>query len=132
MKQSYDYGDEDSQTLIANGDVGKVECISDGYCVINFDGVRVVYTKFDLSTCRHAYSLSIHRSQGGNAKYVILVSPKEHQRMLNSNLIYVGLTRAKEKVFHIGDVATVNKSIIIKAEYDRLTYLKEMLMEEVI
>jgi ATP-dependent exoDNAse (exonuclease V) alpha subunit len=47
--------------------------------------------------------------------------------MLNSNLIYVGQTRAKEKVFHFGEPKTVNKTIKKKADLDRQTFLKNFL-----
>ena len=47
------------------------------------------------------YSISIHKSQGSSIKVVILVTPSAHIYMLNSNLIYVGLTRMKEKMFSL-------------------------------
>lgn len=127
IEMSYQDGEEYNQVLICNGDVGKIEKIYKTYCLINFDGIKVVYSNFELETCKLGYSRSIMRSQGGNAKYVILITAKEHMANLNSNQLYVGETRARDKVYHIGDVSTVNKSVKIKSEESRLTWLKEML-----
>ena len=59
-----------------------------------------------------------------------IVTPKAHTFMLNSNLIYVALTRAKQKVFHFGEIETVNRAIKKKADFDRKTYLKELLLSQ--
>jgi len=47
--------------------------------------------------------------------------------MLNSNLIYVGLTRMKEKCFHLGNPNTVNIAIKKKENFDRNTFLGDIL-----
>ena len=81
---------------------------------------------------KHSYCISTHKSQGGQARYVIIITPKAHTFMLNSNLIYVGLTRAKEKVFHFGEIEMVNRAIHKKIDYNRQTYLKTLLKENTI
>jgi ATP-dependent exoDNAse (exonuclease V) alpha subunit len=129
MEQSLDSEDN---VLISNGDIGKVEYIGDGKCIINFDDIKIVYDKFDMGTCRLGYSISTTKSQGGNAKNVILVTMPEHERNLNSNLMYVGQSRAREKVCHVGSYATVNRALLVKAENDRKTHLKQLLMEAVV
>jgi len=75
---------------------------------------------------RLSYSISTFKAQGGQAKIVILITPKAHTFMLNSNLIYVGQTRSKLKVFHFGEIETVNRAIKKKADFNRKTYLKEL------
>lgn len=121
--------DRDEDVLISNGDIGKIEFISGDKCIINFDNIKVVYDKFDMGTCLLGYSISVTRAQGGNAKNIILVTMPEHERNLNSNLLYVGETRARERVYHIGSYSTVNKALAVKAENDRKTHLKRLLME---
>jgi len=88
----------------------------------------VVYTKNDLLNVKLGYSISTYKAQGGQAKIVIMITPKAHTFMLNSNLIYVAQTRAKEKVFHFGENETVNRAIKKKADFNRKTYLKELLL----
>jgi len=85
-----------------------------------------------MGTCRLGYSITTTKSQGGNAKNVILDTMPEHERNLNSNLMYVGQSRAREKVCHVGSYATVNRALLVKAENDRKTHLKQLLMEAVV
>jgi exodeoxyribonuclease V alpha subunit len=51
--------------------------------------------------------------------------------MLNSNLLYVGLTRTKEKCFHLGNISTINKAIKKKENFNRQTFLKDMLAQNI-
>jgi exodeoxyribonuclease V alpha subunit len=119
---------EEPQTmLIPNGEIGVVSEILNGAIIVDFDGVKIHYDKEDISMLKLAYSISTHKSQGGQAKVVILFTPKAHSYMLNSNLMYVGQTRAKERVFHFGEANTVNWVVKKKADLDRLTFLKQLL-----
>lgn len=122
------FDDKDSDTaFIANGDIGKIRIINREYMVVEFDGIPVKLYKDSLCNLRLAYAISIHSSQGGSAKTVILSTPKSHSFMLNSNLIYVGLTRTKEKCYHIGDLTTVNRSVKKKADLSRNTFMVELI-----
>ena len=47
--------------------------------------------------------------------------------MLNSNLMYVALTRAKQKAFHFGEIETINRALKKKADFNRKTHLKDIL-----
>ena len=62
--------------------------------------------------------------QGSQNKIIILFTPSSHTYMLNSNLLYVGLTRMQEKVFHIGDLKTVNNAVLKKENLERNTWLR--------
>ena len=65
--------------------------------------------------------------QGGQARYIIVFAPKAHSYMLNSNLLYVGVTRAKEKCILIGELDTYNRSIKKKENLARNTFMCELL-----
>jgi exodeoxyribonuclease V alpha subunit len=130
IRDSYEYKDEMTETLITNGDIGKILEIDDIYMLVDFDGEKVVYAKYDMNTLKHAYAISVTKSQGGSAKVIILITMAEHQRNLNSNLLYVGVTRAKEKIYHIGELSVIESSVCKKAEMDRNTHLKELLILE--
>lgn len=118
---------KDSKVFIANGEMGVIKEVSQHYAVIDFNGVEVIYSKDELFDIGLGYSISIHKSQGGSAKVIILVTPQSHIYMLNSNLIYVGLTRMKEKCFHLGNIKTVNIAIKKKANLERNTFMKTLL-----
>ena len=127
IRYNDDYIDENDKTFVANGEIGKIIKIEYGKVIIMFDEL-VVYTKNDLLNVKLAYSISTFKAQGGQAKIVIMITPKAHTFMLNSNLMYVSMTRAKQKVFHFGENETVNRAIKKKADFNRKTHLKELLL----
>ena len=91
--------------------------------VIDYDGTLIYCPKSSMKNIRLAYAISTHKSQGGQFKVIILVTPKAHTFMLNSNLLYVGESRAKEKCYHLGEVRTVNNALKKKENFDRKTLL---------
>ena len=60
---------------------------------------------------------------------MIVCTPPSHTFMLNSNLLYVALTRTKKKCFHIGDIQTINRAVHKKENVERHTFMKDMLIE---
>lgn len=117
----------ETEAFIANGETGVVVAVGKFNMIINFDGVTVNYSRDDLQGVGLGYSISIHKSQGSSIKIVILLTPQIHTYMLNSNLIYVGLTRMKEKCFHLGNIDTLNKAIKKKENLNRHTFMQELL-----
>jgi exodeoxyribonuclease V alpha subunit len=120
---------EKMYTFISNGEVGKIVDIDfqRQVALIKFDDATVVYTVKQLAECRLAYTYTIHKSQGSQNKFVILLTPKAHTYMLNSNLIYVGVTRATDRVYHFGELETFNRAIKTKENFDRQTFLQDLL-----
>lgn len=119
--------DENDEAFIPNGMIGKIVDILNNGIVVDFDGVLIKYSKDSLIDISLAYCISIHKSQGGSAKIIILVTPPAHTYMLNSNLIYVGLTRTKEKCYHIGNLKTVNIAVKKKEDVRRNTFMSILL-----
>lgn len=90
---------------IMNGDQGIVVGITEGeFVVVDFLGNEVVYKKGDLINLKHAYAMSIHKSQGSEYKVVIMPIFRSYSIMLKRKLLYTGITRAKEKLILMGDV----------------------------
>lgn len=121
--------DEDNTTFIANGESGKVVKILKDAMVVDYNGTLVYCPKGIMKNIRLAYAISTHRSQGGQFKVVILLTPRAHTYMLNSNLLYVGISRAKEKCYHLGEIKTVNIALKKKENFDRKTLLQKFLNE---
>lgn len=119
--------DMPKETFIANGETGKIKKIDQNKVIIEFDDVLVEYDRSAMQMCGLGYCITIHKSQGSSIKVVLLITPAAHTYMLNSNLIYVGLTRMKERCFHFGDVTTVNRAIKKKANLARNTFMQELL-----
>lgn len=121
--------DEKRTTFIANGESGRVVKILKDAMVIDYDGTLIYCPKSSMKNIRLAYAISTHKSQGGQFKVVILVTPKAHTFMLNANLLYVGESRAKEKCFHIGEIKTINHALKKKENFNRKTLLCHFLKE---
>ena len=111
--------------FVANGEIGKIIEICAKSIFVAFGDRIISYTAFD--NLQLAYAISCHKSQGGAFKAVILATPKCQARLLSSNLLYVGVTRAQEKCYHIGDAKTVNNAVAVKEQVSRETFLKNRL-----
>jgi exodeoxyribonuclease V alpha subunit len=92
----------DYEREVFNGDLGMVGSIdsTEQEVTIIFDERKVVYDYGDLNELGLAWSISIHKSQGSEYPVVILPLYMQHYLLLSRNLIYTGLTRAKQ--FAIG------------------------------
>ena len=127
VQYNEEYIDDKNTTFIANGESGMVDKILNNSMVSNYDGTLIYYDKGKLKNIKLAYAITTHKSQGGQFKVVILVTPRSHTFMLNSNLLYVGISRAKEKCYHLGEIKTVNNALKKKENFDRKTLLGDLL-----
>lgn len=114
--------------FVANGETGIIKEIYNSYAIIDFDGIYVKYYRNDMNMVSLGYSISIHKSQGSGIDNVILCTPQSHIFMLNSNLIYVGLTRMKKRCYHLGTLSSVNQAIGKKANLTRHTFMQQLLL----
>lgn len=121
--------DSEDTCLIANGETGTIKKIDGSNVYIDFDGILIKYTRDEMSMVGLGYAISIHKSQGSGFKIVILCSPKSDIYMMNSNLLYVGITRTIEKCYHVGSIAAVNIAVKKKENFKRDTYLKDFLIK---
>ncbi|MFC2947560.1 SF1B family DNA helicase RecD2 [Virgibacillus sediminis] len=78
---------------------------------VNFDGNVVSYARNAVKELELGYAITIHKSQGGEAPIVIMPVTVSHYVMLARNLIYTGMTRAREKVIFIGTEKAMNIAI---------------------
>nr|DAF79570.1 MAG TPA: ATP dependent DNA helicase [Caudoviricetes sp.] len=127
-KDMYSVSEDIPTAFIANGETGIVREIYKSYCIIEFDGVFVKYYRADMQMISLGYSITIHKSQGSSIKIVILCTPQSHIYMLNSNLLYVGLTRMKEGCYHLGALNSINQAVKKKANLTRHTHMQELLL----
>lgn len=127
-KDMYSASEDIPTAFIANGETGIVREIYKSYCIIEFDGIFVKYYRADMQMISLGYSITIHKSQGSSIKIVILCTPQSHIYMLNSNLLYVGLTRMKEGCYHLGALNSINQAVKKKANLTRHTHMQELLL----
>lgn len=130
IKYNEDFIDDKNTTFVANGESGKVVKIMKDAMVVDYDGELIYCPKGSMKNIRLAYAVSTFKSQGGEFKQVIFITPSAHTFMLNSNLLYVGISRAKENCYHLGEVRTINMALKKKENFDRKTLLQEFLKKE--
>lgn len=111
---------------IFNGDVGTIVDISlnVGYVMVEYDDKRrVKYPMDGLDELELAYAITIHKSQGSEYPAVILPLLGGPRPLLNRNLLYTAVTRARKCVMILGSTETVNTMISNRSESQRFTGL---------
>jgi exodeoxyribonuclease V alpha subunit len=94
-----------------------------------WDGREVTYTGDTIHQLDLAYALTIHRSQGSEVPVVILVLHDSHHIMLERQLIYTAVTRAKKLLLVVGTKSALNKATKQIRSSKRFTALKELIEE---
>ncbi len=101
--------------FLTNGDIGKVVKIvkSDETLSVTciFDGQKVVLEDEEAFSLELAYAMTVHKSQGAEAKVVVLVTDNAHKIMLKRNLFYTGVTRAKNRLIICGQLSAMHHAI---------------------
>ncbi len=95
----------DYDRQVFNGDMGRVVSmdLEAHTLTVDFEGVWVGYEFAELDELVHAYAVSIHKSQGSEFPVVVIPLLTQHYMMLQRNLLYTGVTRAREMVVLVGD-----------------------------
>ncbi len=109
----------DAEVNVFNGDLGYITDLIPGKyteskqdeIMINFDGNEVSYPRNEWYKIRLAYAMSIHKSQGSEFPVVILPITSASKRMLERNLIYTAITRAKSKLILLGELQAFDYAI---------------------
>ena len=114
---------------VFNGDIGIVEAIDteDKVMKVRFFENLVEYEVSDLNELVHAYAISIHKSQGSEFSAVIIPLFMQHFMMLQRNLIYTAVTRAKKLCIIIGQSRALAMGIKNKKNSERITFLQQFL-----
>lgn len=120
---------DDREIFVANGECSVVQEIQNDGLINEIDGVKIKYFRGDLEDVSLSYSYTIHKSQGSTIKVVLIISPRSHCYMTNANLLYVGVTRASDYVFHFGLPSTINMAMKKKENYNRNTFMQQFLKE---
>lgn len=119
---------------IFNGDIGYIETIKNGSkkeIYINFDGNTVRYTPANFQKFKHAYAISIHKSQGSEFDTVIIPLVNNYGKMLYRKLIYTAVTRVKKKLYLIGEIEALEKAIQNNESNIRRTTLKKFIIDNI-
>ncbi len=118
-------GDKVMQTVnnydknVYNGDIGRVTEMDllQQNLTVSIDGAPVVYDFLEADELVHAFAISVHKSQGAEYPCVVIPVATQHYLMLQRNLLYTAVTRAKKLVILVG----TRKAIRIAVQNDKTT-----------
>lgn len=126
------------ESNVFNGDMGEVIAImlakettdKKAIMVVSYDGNEVQYERGDLKQLTLAYCCSIHKSQGSEFPIVVMPIVRSQRKMLRRNLLYTGITRAKNFLILCGEAEEFRAGIARTDETERQTTLKERIIGE--
>lgn len=122
---------------VFNGEVGRIIDIIPGASItVDYTDRVITYNKKeDIRELELAYAMTIHKSQGSEYPIVINVVSNMHKYMLNRNLIYTAWTRAKEKLYILGNkeavIASAEKNDIINRKSRLVKLINDMTEDEI-
>lgn len=117
---------------VFNGDIGYIELIdyqTNELVVLFEDGRRCLYPRTEINQLSLAYAITIHKSQGSEFDVVIIPAIAGPSMILNRNLIYTAVTRAKKIVTIVGEQKNLKRMIRNNHTIQRFTLLKDLMIE---
>ena len=117
---------------VFNGDIGRIERIDleDGEIWVEFEGRQINYEFSDLDELTLAYAMSVHKSQGSEYPVVVLPMLTQHYMLLQRNLLYTAITRAKQMVVIVGTRRAIAMAVKNDKIAARWSALQERLQQE--
>ncbi len=120
-KNNYDKG-------VFNGDIGYIVDLEPGRMLVHFgEELEAEYESSEFNQLQLAYCMTVHKSQGSEYPVVVLPLVSAHYIMLQRNLLYTAVTRAKKLVILIGSKAALNTAVENDRTRKRYTLLAERL-----
>ena len=103
---------------VYNGDIGRITAMNtvEQTMTVNIDGAPVVYNFLEADDLIHAYAISVHKSQGAEYPCVVMPVVTQHYLMLQRNLLYTGVTRARKTAILVG----TRKAVAIAVKNNRV------------
>ncbi len=116
---------------VFNGDIGFIAEIDNEYSEIsvNFYGRKVTYDRYDLDQLTLAYAITVHKSQGSEYPAVVVPYTVSHYMMLQRNLLYTAITRARKLVVIIGQKKAIYLSLSRSSVIKRHSMLDRRLIK---
>lgn len=110
---------------VFNGDIGRVQGIEDDILRVRFQDRVLEYEFSELDELVLAYALSVHKSQGAEFRAVVMPLTTQHYMMLQRNLLYTAITRARELVVLVGTKQALGMAVRNNRVAERHTTLSQ-------
>src|SRR5581483_12520261 len=133
-------GDKVAQTRndytrgVFNGDIGRIvwldvakQCLS-----VEFDEQRVDYAFSELDQLVHAFAMTVHKAQGCEYRAVVILLLGSHGKLLQRNLLYTALTRARELTVIVGTQQAIARAVRNNRLAQRYSHLAPRLAQGII
>lgn len=115
---------------VFNGDIGEIFAVQDDIVYVRYPEQDVKYEGQEIDEITLAYAITVHKSQGSEYHTVIMTFVNSHGIMLQRNLLYTAVTRAKGKVILVGTKAALRTAVQNVRTSRRFTLLARRLREE--
>ena len=115
---------------VFNGDIGEIFAVQDDIVYVRYPEQDVKYEGQEIDEITLAYAITVHKSQGSEYHTVIMTLVNSHGIMLQRNLLYTAVTRAKGKVILVGTKAALRTAVQNIRTSRRFTLLVQRLREE--
>ena len=112
---------------VFNGEVGVIYAVSSSALSIRFADREVRLPFDELDSIMPAYAITVHKSQGSEYEAVIIPFVGGYGNMLQRNLLYTAITRARRKVLLVGSRRAVEQAVSMTDTEERYTLFKERL-----
>jgi exodeoxyribonuclease V alpha subunit len=113
---------------VFNGDMGRIVRVDPaGSLAVAYPEREVVYQSSDLGDLQPAFAITVHRSQGGEFPAVVMPLVPQHAVMLQRNLLYTAITRARRLVVLVGSMRALRMAVENREQSKRESALAEKL-----
>jgi exodeoxyribonuclease V alpha subunit len=118
---------------VYNGDMGIIQSVDLEMqkLIVSIDGRAVVYDFLELDELVHAWAVSVHKSQGSEFPAVVIPILTSHYMMLQRNLLYTAITRARRLVVLVGQPKAIAMAVRNNKVTERFTGLRERLLRQI-
>ena len=129
--RTFRVGDKVMQTInnydksVYNGDIGRITAIDviEQVLTVAIDGAPVVYSFLEVDELIHAFAVSVHKSQGSEYPCVVMPMVVQHYMMLQRNLLYTAVTRARKLAILVGTRRAIQIAVRTNPTANRHTAL---------
>ena len=122
----------DYEKGVFNGDIGQIFAVQHDMVYVRYPEQDVKYEGAEIDEITLAYAITVHKSQGSEYHTVIMALVNSHSIMLQRNLFYTAVTRAKRKVILVGTKRAVQTAVQNQRTSRRFTLLIPRLQGELL
>ncbi len=121
--------ENDYERDVYNGDLGTLDAIdrNGGWLRVSIDGRALSYRFDEIDALQPAYAVTVHKAQGSEYPAIVLVVARQHGRLLRRDLVYTGLTRARNLAVLLVEGDALERAVRTRPVERRLTRLKRLL-----